>query len=283
MRERLDCAILAPGREDWAGALRGPHLGGRLVLHTSPHVHGTARDALADPAMARGRYDAGLLYVDESSIRDWRTALAALAGRLPAVLLVYAVALRAQAVGDLMALGVADFVRPPFCPEELRARLDHALNRLPPACIAEHGPAYGAGLPGSGSGSGSGSGFGSGSGPAPLRARAPVAGAPEPPITESEIAFCNTILDRSGNELEAYAVAVAMQRATSRESFRAAKCQVVARFERAYIRAALGRHAGNITLAARMAQKHRRAFWALMRKHDIDPAPYRRAPASDAD
>ena len=102
-----------------------------------------------------------------------------------------------------------------------------------------------------------------------------------PPVTASELAFCDTILDRSGGELEAYAVAVAMQRATSRESFRAAKCQVVARFERAYIRAALGRHSGNITLAARMAQKHRRAFWALMRKHDIDPAPYRRAPASE--
>lgn len=269
MRERLDCAILAPGGEDWAAALRGPHLGGRLVLHTPLRPYDAAADALADPAMARGRYDAGLLYVDESSIREWRTALAALAGRPPAALLVYAVGLRAPAVRDLMALGVADFVRPPFCPDELRARLDHALNRLAPACISEHVPAYGTGRPAPGCG------------PLPPRPSALRAGSPEPPVTESEIAFCDTILDRSGGELEAYAVAVAMQRATSRESFRAAKCQVVARFERAYIRAALGRHAGNITLAARMAQKHRRAFWALMRKHDIDPAPYRRAPAPD--
>ncbi|HET8703648.1 hypothetical protein [Castellaniella sp.] len=267
MRERLDCAVLAPGREDWAGALRGPHLGGRLMLHISQQTHGSAADALADPAMARGRYDAGLLYVDESSIRDWRTALAALAGRLPAVLLIYAVGLRAQAVRDLMALGAADFVRPPFCPEELRARLDHALNRLAPARISEHVPAYGAGL--------------AGSGPAGQCAHPVRSGMPEPPVTESEIHLCDTILDRSGSELEAYAVAVAMQRATSRESFRAAKCQVVARFERAYIRAALGRYAGNITLAARMAQKHRRAFWALMRKHDIDPAPYRRTAAPE--
>ena len=269
MRERLDCAILAPGREDWAAALRGPHLGGRLVLHTPLRPYGAAADALADPAMARGRYDAGLLYVDESSIREWRTALAALPGRPPAALLVYAVGLRAPAVRDLMALGVADFVRPPFCPDELRARLDHALNRLAPACISEHVPAYGAGRPAPGCG------------PLPPHPRALRAGSPEPPVTESEIALCDTILDRSGGELEAYAVAVAMQRATSRESFRAAKCQLVARFERAYIRAALGRHAGNITLAARMAQKHRRAFWALMRKHDIDPAPYRRAPSPD--
>ncbi|WP_368646628.1 helix-turn-helix domain-containing protein [Castellaniella ginsengisoli] len=258
MRGRLDCAILAPGREDWAAALRGPHLGGRLMLHVPPHPQGTAQEALADPALARGRYDAALLYADESSIREWRTALAALAGRPPTVLLVYAVGLRAQAVGDLTALGAADFVRPPFCPEELRARLDQALNRLAPACLAEPAAAYGAGAPGAAAGS-----------------RPSPAGAPEPPATEAELAFCDTILDRTGNELEAYAVALAMQRATSRESFRAAKGQVVARFERAYIRAALGRHGGNITLAARMAQKHRRAFWALMRKHDIDPAPYR--------
>ncbi len=258
MRERLDCAILAPGRGDWAAALRGPHLGGRLVLHVPQHPHGTAQAALDDPAMARGRYDAGLLYVDETSIRDWRASLAALVRRPPAVLLIYAVGLRAQAVRDLMALGAADFVRPPFCPEELRARLDQALNRLAPTCISEHVPTYGTGTSG-----------------APACPRTAPSGAPEPPATASEIAFCDTILDRSGIELEAYAVALAMQRATSRESFRAAKGQVVARFERAYIRAALGRHGGNITLAARMAQKHRRAFWALMRKHDIDPAPYR--------
>jgi len=258
MRGRLDCAILAPGRDDWAGALRGPHLGGRLMLHVPPTPPGSAADALADPGMTRGRYDAGLLYVDEASIRAWRTALTALGGRVPAVLLIYAVGLRAPAIRDLMALGAADFLRPPFCPEELRTRLDQALNRLSPSCIAEHVPQYGVCEP-----------------PPAASPRRPRAPSPAPPVTAAEIAFCDTILDRSGSELEAYAVAVAMQRATSRESFRAAKCQVVARFERAYIRAALGRHAGNITLAARAAQKHRRAFWALMRKHGIDPAPYR--------
>lgn len=273
MRERLDCAILAPGREDWAGALRGPHLGGRLVLHAPPRQAGSAVDALADPGMTRGRYDAGLMYVDESSIRDWRTALTGLGGHLPAVLLIYAVGLRAQAVRDLMALGAADFLRPPFCPEELRARLDQALNRLAPSCIAEHLPQYGD-QPSSAVASARRLRVGA-------AGAAAVAGTPEPLVSAAEIAFCDTILDRSGSELEAYAVAVAMQRATSRESFRAAKCQVVARFERAYIRAALGRHAGNITLAARAAQKHRRAFWALMRKHDIDPAPYRHDTAPD--
>ena len=260
MRERLDCAILAPGREDWSAALQGPHVGGRLLMHAPQRPPRTPSDALADPGVTRGRYDAGLIYVDESSIRDWRTALTACGGRLPVVVLVYAVQLRAQAVRDLMALGAADFVRPPFCPEELRARLDQALNRLAPASIAEHLPVYGSSLPG----------------PHTAARPRPAAEVAEPPVTDAEAAFCDTILDRSGSELEAYAVAVAMQRATTRESFRAAKCQIVARFERAYIRAALWRHGGNITLAAQMAQKHRRAFWALMRKHEIDPAPYRK-------
>ncbi|WP_322995682.1 helix-turn-helix domain-containing protein [Castellaniella sp.] len=245
MRERLDCALLAPGRGDWVNALQGAHLGGRLHLHALQPQRSSAQALMDDSALVRGRYDAGLLYADEASLSVWRTILAARAGRLPAVLLVYAVGLRAQAVHDLISLGVADFVRPPFCPEELRARLQAALQRLIPVRLAEPLPDYGQ----------------------------TNVGLHHQPLTETDL--CDTILDRSGAELEAYAVALAMQRATTQDSFRDAKNQVVARFERAYIRAALGRHGGNITLAARMAQKHRRAFWTLMRKHDIDPTPYR--------
>lgn len=249
MREQLDCALLTLDQICWVQALAGPHLGGRLRLHTLQQRHATVDTLLDDPALMHGRYDAGLLYADEASLPAWRTALAAHAGHLPAVLLVYAVGLRAQAVHDLIALGASDFLQPPFCPEELRARLESALSRLKRACVAEPEPLYGRAI-----------------------MHGVMVRADQGP-TEAEL--CNTILDRSGAELEAYAVALAMQRATSRESFREAKSQVVARFERAYIRAALGRHGGNVTLAARMAQKHRRAFWALMRKHDIDPAPYR--------
>ncbi len=252
MRERLECAVLAVGQDNWAADLCGPYLGGRLVLHALQRSHDSAVSALADTAVTHGRYDAGLIPVDESTISAWRTALAAQAGRLPPLLLVYAVDLRAQAIRDLLTLGVADFVCPPFCPDELRARLERALCRPLPVRVAERSTAYGAGDAADGA----------------------VAGRAFVPQAERDL--CDTILQRSGAELEAYAVALAMQRATSRESFRAAKGQIVARFERAYIRAALGRHGGNITMAARMAQKHRRAFWALMRKHDIDPAPYRR-------
>ncbi len=52
--------------------------------------------------------------------------------------------------------------------------------------------------------------------------------------------------------------------------FRDAKKQVVRGFEKTYLTEMLARHRGNITQAARAAQKDRRAFWELMRKHQID-------------
>ncbi|MDX3906289.1 MAG: hypothetical protein QHC78_11420 [Pigmentiphaga sp.] len=60
-----------------------------------------------------------------------------------------------------------------------------------------------------------------------------------------------------------------------REPFQTAKAKVVTQFERHYIADMLMRHQGNISQAARAACKNRRAFWQLMRKHDIAAAPYR--------
>jgi len=59
------------------------------------------------------------------------------------------------------------------------------------------------------------------------------------------------------------------------ETFRVAKLRVIANFERYYLTRILMRYAGNISMAARAAQKHRRAFWELMRKHQIDADAYR--------
>lgn len=255
MRERLDCALLALGQDEWLRTVAGSKLGGRLILHALSSGYDSIAAMLADPAMARGRYDAAVMYVNEATLGAWRMALAAHSGGLPAALIVYADGLRPQAVQDLLALGASDFMSPPFCPEELRTRIENLLMRQTLAQVSESGPDYGRGAG------------------VPPGTRAADAGEAEGNAFEA--ALCGNILERSGAELEAYAVALATQRASSRASFRAAKGEIVARFERAYIRAALGRHGGNITLAARMAQKHRRAFWALMRKHDIDPAPYR--------
>jgi DNA-binding NtrC family response regulator len=53
-------------------------------------------------------------------------------------------------------------------------------------------------------------------------------------------------------------------------SFKEAKAEVICRFEKDYINKLLHTHQGNITRAAQSAQKDRRAFWELIRKHKID-------------
>lgn len=54
------------------------------------------------------------------------------------------------------------------------------------------------------------------------------------------------------------------------ESMQDAKMKMVAAFERSYIERLLLAHHGNISQAARAAQKNRRAFWELIRKYNID-------------
>ena len=54
------------------------------------------------------------------------------------------------------------------------------------------------------------------------------------------------------------------------ESFRRAKDRVIAEFEKSYVERTLLMNQGNISRAARAAQKSRRAFWELIRKHRID-------------
>lgn len=61
------------------------------------------------------------------------------------------------------------------------------------------------------------------------------------------------------------------------ESFNRAKTRVVAEFEKTYIQNLLITHRGNITKAAQAARKHRRAFWQLIRKHEINVAHFRPA------
>ena len=59
------------------------------------------------------------------------------------------------------------------------------------------------------------------------------------------------------------------------QSFRAAKARTVDAFERCYIERLLASSRGNITLAAQMAKKNRRAFFALIRKHGISTDRFR--------
>jgi two-component system, NtrC family, response regulator GlrR len=59
------------------------------------------------------------------------------------------------------------------------------------------------------------------------------------------------------------------------ESFRAAKQRAIKQFERSYVESMLACCGGNISQAARVAKKDRRAFWELIRKHSIDVARFR--------
>ena len=58
--------------------------------------------------------------------------------------------------------------------------------------------------------------------------------------------------------------------ATCQMSFKEAKANVVNKFERTYIEKLLLSYKGNISKSAQAAQKNRRAFWQLIRKHQID-------------
>jgi two-component system response regulator GlrR len=52
-------------------------------------------------------------------------------------------------------------------------------------------------------------------------------------------------------------------------SFQKTKARMVRRFEHDFLETVLREHDGNITRAARAVKKNRRAFWELLRKHDL--------------
>jgi two-component system, NtrC family, response regulator GlrR len=71
---------------------------------------------------------------------------------------------------------------------------------------------------------------------------------------------------------------------TAPRSFREAKAQTISLFEKSYIESLLATHEGNISRAAQVAGKNRRAFWELIRKHSIvanDFRPPADCPQSD--
>jgi DNA-binding NtrC family response regulator len=60
-------------------------------------------------------------------------------------------------------------------------------------------------------------------------------------------------------------------------SFQVAKSACIAKFERSYIENLLHLHHGNITRAAKAAEKNRRAFWEMIRKYHIDVQQFKRS------
>ena len=70
---------------------------------------------------------------------------------------------------------------------------------------------------------------------------------------------------------------------TRSESFQEAKDRIVADFEKTYLRSVLLKSHGNISEAARLARKNRRAFWELIRKHHISVKSLRATVSWSAD
>lgn len=207
--------------------------------------------ALARLAVGLRRYDHCILPVAPATLAWTRMALQQASGALATPVLLFVHDMTAPAIEDLLQLGAADFMTAPYCLESLRVRLGRLVRRTPwsppPGQLAQTVVAY------------------------PVDVREPPLARAEPRprvprhVLQQGLAGLRHQVDRGAHE-----------------PFRQAKARVVDGFESDYIRLALSRHQGNVARAARASSKHRRAFWALMRKHGIDAAPYRRRAEGDA-
>lgn len=259
MRETMDCGVLlTPGHEITMGhwvARDQPRLA-RVRLHLVPlRAPGGAPDgpdvhALAGLAVGLRRYDHCILPVAPASLAWTRMSLQQAAGALATPILLFVHDMTAPAIEDLLRLGASDFLAAPYCLESLRVRLGRLARRAPLLAegLREPEAAYAAG----------------GARPSGK----PCGGRPQVPRQVLQQGLAG-LRYQPGRDAQ--------------EAFRLAKARVVDGFESDYIRLALSRHHGNVARAARASSKHRRAFWALMRKHGIDAAPYRRQAALHAE
>jgi DNA-binding NtrC family response regulator len=89
------------------------------------------------------------------------------------------------------------------------------------------------------------------------------------PIEPHDLPFLSQLGDTTAEYVE--------QPAFHDDGLQASKNRLVAEFERHYIERALRTTNGNISAAARMSGKNRRALFELMRKHEIRPDEFRTA------
>lgn len=250
MRFHIDCALLA-ANVDWAEQLiKCAESCERIRLHILPLPDTSLEHSylyLQQQASALQRYDACLLPISTANLVWVRRALSAgiPSLRVPVIGLTHQ--LKAAALFDLYALGLADYLRAPLCLQDLRARI-HKIRTSTAQLVqeAQVGTLQ----------------YASAHDYSPIKFNTLV------PVTEP-------LEQAADSSLDAYAQSVVFRYATEQASFKEAKGQVVARFERAYLCAVLDKHHGNIAQSARFAQKHRRAFWGLMRKHQINADEFR--------
>ena len=293
MRQQIDCAVLRlAAHQAWLEEVltgAAPALA-RVRLHqleweagqdldvNSTEVVTLPAQALAQAGISLRRFDLCLLPVSLDTLAWTRQALAMIPRGPFLPLFGILQNLKSAAMQDLLELGMTDFVRLPLCPDEFRARVLTTVSRVPrPGTLREPEASYTA------------AGW---TAPTPQQnlqllppARPqPVSG---PAAARSSRQLAQVFLSAKaqkvklcrGAEKQSLKNAIAfnsINHPTSQpSSFREAKNNLVSNFERAYITEALIKHSGNIAMAARASNKHRRAFWALMRKHDIAAELYR--------
>lgn len=279
-----DCVVLlTPGQATWAPgwlarqnfAMRRLRLTGFALTEPAspaPTRAGHDADVIPSPSALHDaqahlcRFQVCLLPIDAGNLSWTRTALAcAQAGlRLPTLGVVDA--LRAEAIGDLMGLGLCDFMTTSADSGECRARCLHAARtamrrtldklRVDLPGVEEPAVAYGD------------------------RAWAMQAGqrASMPEPAPGTIPVSGRVLGQTGGQDTSSGDPERLEPAALTDTdvvFKQAKARVVAQFESQFLDQALRRHGGNVARAARACAKHRRAFWALMRKHGIDAQTYR--------
>ena len=293
MRQQIDCAVLRlAAHRNWLEEVlicAEPALA-RIRLHHLEWEAGQDLEtniedpvalpvqALAQASVSLRRFDLCLVPVSLDTLSWTRQALA-LIPRGPFLPLVGVFQhLRSPAMQDLLELGMTDFVRLPLCPDEFRARVLATVLRAPkPGTLRE---------PESDSQSVTrcttvqNFAFGS-TGQTEFAQVGLSRQTSAIDWTVQPLIRTRPVVNRSKRTTQRqsshpYEVSeMASQRSGVMDSFREAKSTLVQKFERDYITQALVKHNGNIAMAARASNKHRRAFWALMRKYEIDAEQYR--------
>ena len=301
----MDAQQAGPGGASAPGAPAGA--GVRFYALTPGDIPGGSARWLGQAALMLRRFDACLLPVEPATLSWARTALAGARDQLTTPMLALVRKLRPAGLLDLTGLGIADYLQAPLDTDELRVRTEmvlararqrsHRLSGLAEAGQAEdnlawrydvardafHEPERFAALDDIDAAA---------SGRAPsayafdaaavrlMREQAALLREPAQPLPPSEPAA------RAHAHAKVPPSGVSAWEDTERlidTPFGRAKAEMVGRFERAYLHRCLMRHGGNVTQAARASAKHRRAFWALMRKHHIRAAPYRAVEAGVAE
>jgi len=318
MQQLIDCTMLCTHTtRSWADRWFERMTDDKLRIRMVDVADGTGAAGLGTMLDAMRTHLHGshlcLLPVCAENVSWVRMLLSQASGRLPVPVMAVTHGLKAAALRDLLALGVADFIYAPSCCDELRVRVERVLAQARTEQLDTLSRVLGTAPHPVGSKVAERQPY------RQYAARADSGTDRTDDDVRSEVTDSATGQARCGKTVRTYAMGRLVQRASHKvaemrfpyrqpvctphrdvapqrgftvynalelemfaircalqdEPFKQAKGRVVEGFEKAYLSAALDRYRGNIAQAARAAQKHRRAFWELVRKHHIDLTQYR--------